>query len=747
MKWMFTLVLGIVLFTSQAQVLTLRNKITSVNVLETEANTLAKMVIPIYKHPDPLTYLDNLFRIQLAGTMYEESIRAIDSFQRAIGLSSSPELAAVGIQFRAYAYAMQKGAVNDSSFLIKYQEALSELYERLPASAKSSVGTYFSGDTIALGKQLNQFIGQIGDRDQIELEEAVKLLRVYNSYNVYRLTLKPALAFLDNEDNKNYIVEDNLLLPGANGARISAVIVRPKQMLNGKAAVILVNNIYAGNGDRSLAKEAAAKGYVGIVINPRGKKNSPDKLEPYEHDGEDIYAVLDWISHQSWCNGSAAMYGGSYLGFSQWAAVKKVHPILKTIVPQVAVGSGIDFPRFNGAYYGYALQWIHYISNNKLTDYGEFSDRERWEGLFKKWYLSGLPFNKLDSLDGRPNELFQRWLEHANFDSYWQRMIPFEKDFAAINIPILTITGYFDDDQRGALHYYFQHHKWNAKADHYLYIGPFDHGGGQSAAVENVRGYSVDSAAMVSISELVWDWFDHVLRGQPRPSRLKDKITYQVMGTNEWRSARNYEELSNDSIVFYLSHTYTSKGFKMQTSKPVIPSWMEQVIDLQERPIDASEPMILSESKPEAGDQLVFISEPLIHDMVLNGSMEGKIQLILNKRDTDLAFDLYEYTPDSSYFLLSSTTQRLSYIRNAQKRQLLNPGQLYNIPIYNSTMTSKLIKKGSRLLLYAGFDRSYGGEVNYGSGKPVHKESIADGKEPLVIKWGNQSYIKLRLYR
>lgn len=45
----------------------------------------------------------------------------------------------------------------------------------------------------------------------------------------------------------------------------------------------------------------------------------------------------------NWCNGKVAMIGGSYLGFSQWAT-KKLHPALKTIVPQVAVAPGVDFP-------------------------------------------------------------------------------------------------------------------------------------------------------------------------------------------------------------------------------------------------------------------------------------------------------------------------------------------------------------------------------------------------------------------
>ena len=46
----------------------------------------------------------------------------------------------------------------------------------------------------------------------------------------------------------------------------------------------------------------------------------PDSPVPYEHDGDDARAVIDWISRQPWSDGRVGMYGGSYNGFTQWAA-------------------------------------------------------------------------------------------------------------------------------------------------------------------------------------------------------------------------------------------------------------------------------------------------------------------------------------------------------------------------------------------------------------------------------------------
>lgn len=87
---------------------------------------------------------------------------------------------------------------------------------------------------------------------------------------------------------------------------------------------------------------------------------------------------------------------------------------------------------------------------------------------------------------------FQRWLNHPGYDSYWQNMVSQKKSYSNLNIPVLTLTGYFDDDQQGAMSYYKEHLKNNPSAINYLVIGPFDHGGAQSAARPLVMNYTHD---------------------------------------------------------------------------------------------------------------------------------------------------------------------------------------------------------------------------------------------------------------
>jgi hypothetical protein len=43
--------------------------------------------------------------------------------------------------------------------------------------------------------------------------------------------------------------------------------------------------------------------------------------------------------------------------------------------------------------------------------------------------------------------------------------------------------------------------------------------------------------------------------------------------------------------------------------------------------------------------------------------------------------------------------------------------------------------------------RSPGQQINYGTGKDVNDETIADAGEPLTIRWSNRSWLELPVWR
>lgn len=479
-------------------------------------------------------------------------------------------------------------------------------------------------------------------------------------------------------------------------------------------------------------------------MNTRGKRNSNDENDPFEHESQDIYEVIDWVSKQPWSNGKVGMIGGSYLGFSQWAAVKNLHPALKTIVPQVAVGIGIDYPAQNNIFMSYMLQWIQYVTNNKFTDEADFANAVKWDSINTKWYKSGKAFRSLDTISGKPSKIFQRWLDHPGYDQYWQKMVPYKEDFSKINIPILTTTGYYDDDQIGALYYFKKHHQYNKSANHYLVIGPYNHGGAQSFGFTYLNGTPIDPVARISIDDLAFSWFDYILKDGKKPDILKDKINFQVMNTNTWKHVSDLDKMHTSTLKFYLQNR---KNAASVFNKPNTPDFTTLTVDLKNRDQKDIYYKISKKDSIKMTGSLAFESEVLDKDMIISGNLTGVFNVSINKKDFDTDTSLYQVQPDGKSFLLSTHIVRASYAKNNEERQLLKPGSMEQIPVDNSYFISKKIEKGSKLLLLVGVNKNPNWQINYGTGKDVSDETVQDAGEPLEIKWYNDSYVEIPVYK
>lgn len=536
-----------------------------------------------------------------------------------------------------------------------------------------------------------------------------------------------------------YDIQDPVLIKTRDGASISTIIVRKKGNSQPLPAILFYTTYNQGAGDSIFGKRAVDKGYVGIVAYSRGIRTNLNDYAPYEHDGNDAYDVIDWISKQSWSNGKVGMYGGSYTGFSQWATVKNIHPALKTIVPQVAVMPGYDTPMENNVCASIlCLGWSNDILNNKRLP----------QDLYDKWYEKGTSYRSIDSLAGQPNRIFQKWLQHPSYDNYWKSLVPTQKEYARINIPILTTTGYYDGSQIGALQYLKLHYKYNKNANHYLVIGPYDHWGGQRNASPNLMKYQIDPVANVSMRDLAFQWLDYILMDGKKPEILKDKINYQVMGANEWRHAPSLEKMGNDVLTLYLSDNAVGENHSLTTQKPKKINFLSQTVDFKDRKTQNNyyTPNIINDSL-DASNGLVFMTEPFDEMFSINGSFVGQLNASINKRDMDVSIAFYELMPDGKYFYLTKYLGRASYAKDNGRRQLLRPDKKETIPFDVTRMVSKQIGKGSRLVIVLNVNKHPFEVINYGTGKDVNDETINDAKEPLQIKWYNDSYIKIPMWK
>lgn len=555
----------------------------------------------------------------------------------------------------------------------------------------------------------------------------------------------------ESEDSKSiYNIQDSVSVKTRDGAIISVIVVRKKGEERAKP-VLLQSTIYVRDNERDIAalKESADNGYVGVIAYSRGKRFSPDEINPYENDGNDTYDVIDWISKQKWCNGSVGMFGGSYVGFTQWAVCKKMHPALKTIVPYVANRPGMGLPMENNVFVNPNYEWAFYVGNNKYLDTIAGYDRQRFRKMQNKWWDLGAAYNKLDSIDGTPNRLFQRWIAHPSFDKYWQNMAPFGKEFAEINIPILVIDGYYNDSQNSSLYYLRELQKYNPKANQYLIIGPYSHFGAQREGEAIINGYKVDSNALIDTKKITYQWFDYILKNGTKPEILKDRINYQVMGENKWRSAPSIDKMSNGFLTMYLTNNKSGNFFSLNSKKPIKKGFLSQEVDFADRENSNNDyypdPIIRKEIDTSNGFN--FISESLKEPILINGSFLGEIKASINKLDMDIGVTLYEVMPNGEYFHLSYFIGRASYSKDITQRKLLKPNTIETISFSNTHLVSKQLSKGSRLLIHLNINKNPFSELNYGTGKTVTEETIKDAKEPLKVKWYNDSFVKIPILK
>lgn len=546
-------------------------------------------------------------------------------------------------------------------------------------------------------------------------------------------------------DSQRYIINDSVFIKTLQGHTLSAVVVRKRDVIGKQPAALFVF-IYSDT-KRSLAeaKYAADHGYVGIVADVRGKRLSPEEVAPYEHDAEDVYEVIDWVSKQPWSNGKVGMYGGSYSGFAQWAGLKyKVHPALKTIVPYVSAIPGMGLPMENNVFLNANYGWAFYVTNNKYLDTATYNNRQRWDDLNDNWYNSGASYRKIDSVDHARNKWLQRWLRHPGFDRYWQSMIPFGKEYAKINIPVLAFDGYYDDGQTSGLYYLRQLAKYNPRANYYLVMGPYDHFGAQRGGEANLRDYKVDSVALINTKEITFQWFDYIMKNGKKPAIIKDRINYEVMGANRWDHAPSLEKMHQSMLKLYLSNVKKDDQFKLSAQKPAQLACLEQEVDFADRKTMNSfaypYPIV---QKDIYSNGFTFISDSLKQPLIVNGAFIGQLTVAINKKDFDYSVVLYEVMPNGEYFELSYYVGRASYAGDITSRKLLQPGKMTAIPFSNTKVVSRQLRKGSRLLVVVNVNKNRFCQINYGTGKDVSDESIADAKTPLKVKWYNSSYVEV----
>lgn len=730
---------------------------TDVDAVLTDLSELARKAIKTHEKSadaaDRTASLDVLFRLQSVAGEHAAAAASLESLIALHEASESGSAAALRV-FLVYEQARAGCDEQTPATQACVERVFEQVFAGLGDLDASRSLFWFGGDIGRFRADLNNAAGDLVGKAGIPLPAAISLLRKAHLLSTYELIVPLADTLIAQDDARRYRIDDELLIRTPDGADIAAIAVRPAASTE-KLPTLLVFTIYADDAQAlGEARSMAAHGYAGVVAYTRGKGRSPQSPIPYEHDGDDARTVIDWITRQPWSDGRVGMYGGSYNGFTQWAAAKKLPAALKTFVPYAANNPGNGLPLENNVFIFANYAWPFFAASGKFLDAPTYFNHSRWNALNERWYASGRSYREIDQIDGTPNPWFQRWLQHPAYDAYWQAMTPYREEFAQIDIPVLTITGYFDDGQQSALDYMRQHLAYRPDAAHYLLIGPYDHGGVQARRKPRaLRGYVIDAVAGFDTPELTFQWMNHIFRDADMPELIRDKVNYQVMGANVWKHAASIEAMAGQRLRLYLSSqqsdaTMADQVLHVLSTKPNKPSsLLEQRVDFSDRATSIGDhyPAPILGKELDASSGLLFASAPFEQQVEISGTFSGVMHVTINKRDFDFSATLYERKASGELFHLSYFLGRASHADSMEARSLLQPGKRTEIRFDRSRMTSRRLEAGSRLLLAVTVNKNAYAQINHGSGKDVSDEGIGDAGVPLRVRWHSDSHIIIPL--
>lgn len=741
---------------------------------------LASRIIPGYRNDSREQFLANMSALQLVAGNPESAYSAREELQRLRGGTPRRPLVDPALVYDLYAHTKSLQSQYHLPFAQAFDLAFWEsipIFDNLNAYR---VESWLQAPPAAYAAALQASFDRLRGHPRISQREALGLIWQYLAFDAYRSFAPIAPGLISLDEDRRYIIQDDVVIDTPGRGTVVALLVRPRSS-SGLLTTLLQYRIAPGGHDEAI--EAAAYGFASMVaFTPRVRAGRHAwQVVPFEGEGERAGAVIGWIAKQPWSDAQVGMYGDGYSGFAAWAATKRLPAQLKAIATSDAMAPGVDFPMDRGIGLTSAYCWLQRIESERddsagspgAPDVGAASAPEatavaagqpganaangaatappgspQWcHALEAKWYASGKSFRDLPRLAGRRSPIFRRWLEHPRYDEYWRRLAPSGRELANLDIPVLSMTGYYTPGEAGTLFYFRQHYGHDSHADQILLAGPYDRAEMRDGRAQQVvRGYRTDTAAVIDLRRIELQWFAYLFLNDKKPALLTDRVNVEVMGANAWQHAGALEDLARDRARLYLAPEPGGGSGLLTPREPPGQAAVHITVNLARREGgDEPAPRSLMTGSVPVENGFAFVSGPLPGGLEIAGRFAGRLRVRTNKRDLDLTVALYELLPDGNYFHLFAPAEefRASLLHDPARRRLLRPGASEWLAFTSARITAVRIESGARLVMVLRVIKRADREINYGSGRAVSADSIASGRTPVKLTLLRGSYLDL----
>ena len=195
----------------------------------------------------------------------------------------------------------------------------------------------------------------------------------------------------------------------------------------------------------ALGRIFAERGYQAVVQSTRGTFGSGGEFEPFRHEAADGRATLKWLAAQPWFSGGVGMFGGSYLGFVQWAAAVDGPPFLKALAPSITASQFRSLVYTGEAFsLDTTLRWMYQLQHQEQPLWRLLRAMSSQARALKPAF-EHVPLHEADRIAvGRPVKFFQDWLQHNQpGDPYWTS-IDYRQGVSEVTAAVNLAGGWYD---------------------------------------------------------------------------------------------------------------------------------------------------------------------------------------------------------------------------------------------------------------------------------------------------------------
>ena len=470
-------------------------------------------------------------------------------------------------------------------------------------------------------------------------------------------------------------------IPMRDGVRITGDLYYPVSSPPYPAIVFRTPYGRDGLQYRKNARFFASNGFAFLNLDVRGRGDSDGEFVPYFNEGKDGKEIIDWVASQPWSNRRVGTFGSSYSARIQWLTAlehpKGLKAMISTVSPSdpfVESPTGVSGPMHISR---------RYLVSGRTVKSMEDID---WMSVYRT-----LPLKDIPKALGLHFDDWEEGMMHQTFDSYWDA-IGYQKKFGGIGVPVMHISGWYDDEQIGTFINYAGMRNSSAtsksRENQSIIIGPWGHNVNSSSKLGDVD-FGPD--AIIDLDTIQLNWFKKWLMDENIDTGKR--ATVFIMGENKWVNFDDWPpSRARVSNLFISSKGRANSRFGDGTlvwSKDEINNGYDSY---RYDPSDPT-PFVTEATSAQIGgpddyssihrrdDVLVYMSQPLEKNITFLGAVKADIFMETDVPDTDIMAMLLDVWPNGRSQRLCDGMTRARYRNGMDKVELLEKGNIYEIKV------------------------------------------------------------------